>query len=61
MKGKRFTDEQITYALRQTEGGHTSSRCVPAARRERGELLSVEEEVRQAPDDRAPRDAAIAR
>jgi len=21
MKGKRFTDEQITYALRQAEGG----------------------------------------
>lgn len=28
MKGKRFTDAQITYALRQTEGG-TPVTCPP--------------------------------
>ena len=41
MKGKRFTEEQITYALRQAEGGTPRGRRVPAAWRERGELLPV--------------------
>ena len=28
MKGKRFTEEQITYALRQVEGGTPVAMCV---------------------------------
>ena len=27
MKGKRFTDEQITYALRQADSGTQSRKC----------------------------------
>jgi hypothetical protein len=40
MKGKRFTDEQITYALRQAEGGTPvaadSGRCRPLIPRHAG-------------------------
>ena len=43
MKGKRYSDEQITYALRQAEGGTPVAEICRQLGGERGELLSVEE------------------
>ncbi len=60
MKNKRFTDEQITYALRQAEGGTPVAEvCRQLGVSEASFYL--EEEVRQARAHRDPRAAAVAR
>jgi hypothetical protein len=59
MKGKLFTEEQISYVLCQAER-HAGGECLPAAGRAQGELLILEQEVPQAPCDGDLRDAAVA-
>ena len=46
MKRSKFTEEQIAYALRQVESGTPGRRRLPAAGRQRGHVLHLEEEVR---------------
>ena len=60
MKKSKFTEEQIAYALRQVESGTAARRRLPAARRQRGHLLHLEEEIRPPGRQRAAA-AAIAR
>ena len=60
MKKSKFTEEQIAYALRQVESGTPAGRCLPAAGRQRSDVLHLEEEVRAPGRERAAA-AAIAR
>ena len=60
MKKSKFTEEQIAYALRQVESGTPAGRRLPAARRQRSDLLHLEEEVR-APGRQRAAAAAVAR
>lgn len=43
MKKSRFTEEQVTYALRQTEGGTAAPRCLSELSHFVGNLLYLEE------------------
>jgi putative transposase len=62
MKGNRFTDEQIAYALRQAEGGTpVADVCRQLGVSEASFYLWKKEEVRQARADRDPRAATAAR
>ena len=46
MKKSKFSEEQIAYALRQVESGTPAGRRLPAARRQRSDVLHLEEEIR---------------
>ncbi len=48
MKRKRFTDEQITHALRQAEGDMPVVEVCRKMQISEGDVLLVEEEVRGA-------------
>lgn len=48
MRRKRFTEKQSIGILKEAEGGHEESRCLPAARHQRVDVLPREGEVRQA-------------
>ena len=62
MKKSKFSEEQIAYALRQAESGHGGRRRLPAARRQRSDVLRLEEEVRAPGRERAaPRPSARGR
>lgn len=56
---KKFTEEQIAYALRQVEGGSPAADVCRAAGSQRSDLLHLEEEVRSPGRQRAA-EAAIA-
>lgn len=61
MKGKRFTDEQITYALRQAEGGTAVADVCRQLGVSEASFYLWKNEVREARDDRDPGAAAAAR
>ena len=47
MKRSRFSEEQIIAILRESGGGGEDGRCMPQARRQRGDLLQMEGQVRR--------------
>ena len=53
MKKPRHTDQQIAQALRQAEAGHGGGGALPQARRERDDVLPLEEAVRRHGSGRA--------
>jgi len=60
MKGKRYTDEQITYALRQAEGGTPVADVCRQLGVSGASFYLWKNEVRQARHDRDPGAAATA-
>jgi putative transposase len=54
MKGKRLSDEQITYALRQAEGGTPVADVCRQIRVSEASFYLWKNEVRQAWFDRTP-------
>jgi putative transposase len=61
MKRSRYSDEQIAYALRQAESGTAVADVCRQLRDQRGNVLHLEEEVRELGRHRAARAAAVAR
>ena len=61
MKKSRYTEEQVAYAVRLAESGTPVAQCVSPDRDRRGDVLPLEEEVRQPRCARGPRAAADAR
>jgi putative transposase len=61
MKGKRFTDEQIAYALRQAEGGTPVADVCRQLGVSEASFYLWKNEVRQARADRDPGTATAAR
>ena len=47
MKRKRYTDEQIAYALRQAEAGTPIKEVCPQAGRQRADVVHVAPQVRR--------------
>jgi putative transposase len=61
MKGKRFTEEQITYALHQAEGGMPVVDVCRQLGVSEASVYLWKKEVRQARHDGDPGDASAAR